>query len=142
MKKFIFKHSIGKMYKDKRGYLINILDKSFSSCIEIYSKKKTIRANHYHKKDEHYAYIIKGKILFFYRDRKKNAKLNYKIVKKGDLFFTTYKQDHMAFFLENTHFLAFSSRKRSKFDYEKDIVRLNMHEETQIKKIISKYTKV
>ena len=142
MKKFIFKHKIGKIYKDKRGYLLNILDKGFSSCIEIYSKKKTIRANHYHKKDEHFAYILKGKILFFYRDRKKNSKLNYKIVKKGDLFFTTYKQDHMAYFLENTHFLAFSSRKRSKFDYEKDLVRLNMHKETQIKKIISKYTKV
>jgi len=48
----------------------------------------------------------------------------------------------MAYFLENTHFLAFSSRKRSKFDYEKDLVRLNMHKETQIKKIISKYIKV
>jgi len=45
MKKFIFKHKTGKIYKDKRGYLLNILDKGFSSCIEIYSKKKTIRAN-------------------------------------------------------------------------------------------------
>jgi hypothetical protein len=141
MKKFVFKHKTGKIYKDKRGYLLNILDKGFSSCIEIYSKKKTIRANHYHKKDEHFAYILKGKILFFYRDRKKNSKLNYKIVKKGDLFFTTYKQDHMAYFLENTHFLAFSSRKRSKFNYEKDLVRLKMHKEAQIKKIISKYSK-
>ena len=81
------------------------------------------------------------KILFFFRDRKKNSKLNYKIVKKGDLFFTTYQQDHMAYFLENTHFLAFSSRKRSKFDYEKDLIRLKMHEETEIKKIIKKFKK-
>jgi len=141
MKKFIFKHKTGKRFKDKRGYLLNILNKGFSSCIEIYSKKGSIRANHYHKKDEHFAYILEGKILFFYRNRKKKSKLNYKILKKGDLFFTTYQQDHMAYFLENTHFLAFSSRKRSKFDYEKDLVRLNMDKETEIKKVISKYSK-
>ena len=60
-------------------------------------------------------------------------------MKKGDLFFTTYEQDHMAYFLKSTHFLSYSSRKRSQFDYEKDLVRLNMHKETKIKEIISKY---
>jgi len=141
MKKFKFKHKLGKLYRDKRGYLLNILNEGFSSCIEIFSKKKTIRANHYHKKDEHFAYILKGKILFFFRNRKKNSKLNYKIVKKGDLFFTTYQQDHMAYFLEDTHFLAFSARKRFKFDYEKDLVRIKMNEEKEVKKIISRYLK-
>ena len=71
-----------------RGYLLKILDKGFSSCIEISSKKGSIRANHYHKKDEHFCYILKGEILFFYRNRKKASKLNYKVMKKGDLFFT------------------------------------------------------
>ena len=97
------------------------------------------RANHYHKKDEHFCYILKGEILFFYRNRSKGSKLNYKVMKKGDLFFTTYNQDHLAYFLKNTHFLSYSSRKRDKFDYEKDLVRLNMDKEPKIKKIISKY---
>ena len=60
-------------------------------------------------------------------------------MKKGDLFFTTYDQDHMAYFLKTTHFLSYSNRKRSKFDYEKDLVRLNMDKEKKIKDIISKY---
>ena len=60
-------------------------------------------------------------------------------MKKGDLFFTTYDQDHLAYFLKNTHFLSYSSRKRDKIDYEKDLVRLNMDKEPKIKKIISKY---
>jgi hypothetical protein len=141
MKKFKFVHKTGKYFKDKRGSLLKIIDKGFSSCIEIISKKNSIRANHYHKKDEHYAYIIEGKILFFYRNRKNKSKLNYKIMKKGDLFFTTYMQDHMAYFLENTHFLAFSTRKRSKFDYEKDLVRINMDKESEVKKIIKRYKK-
>ena len=138
-RKFKFIHKTGKVFKDERGYLLKILDKGFSSCIEIFSKKGSIRANHYHKKDEHFCYVLKGEILFFYRNRRKGSKLNYKIMKKGDLFFTTYEQDHMAYFLKSTHFLSYSSRKRSQFDYEKDLVRLNMHKEAKIKEIISKY---
>ena len=138
-KKFKFIHKTGKVFKDERGYLLKILDKGFSSCIEIFSKKGSIRANHYHKKDEHFCYILKGEILFFYRNRKKGSKLNYKIMKKGDLFFTTYDQDHLAYFLKTTHFLSYSSRKRSKFDYENDLVRLNMDKDKKVKEIISKY---
>ena len=138
-KKFKFIHKTGKVFKDERGYLLKILDKGFSSCIEIFSKKGSIRANHYHKKDEHFCYILRGEILFFYRNRKKGSKLNYKIMKKGDLFFTTYDQDHLAYFLKTTHFLSYSSRKRSKFDYESDLVRLNMDKEKKVKEIISKY---
>ena len=138
-KKFKFIHKTGKVFKDERGYLLKILDKGFSSCIEIFSKKGSIRANHYHKKDEHFCYILKGEILFFYRNRKKGSKLNYKIMKKGDLFFTTYDQDHLAYFLKTTHFLSYSSRKRSKLDYENDLVRLNMDKEKKVKEIILEY---
>ena len=138
-KKFKFIHKTGKVFRDERGYLLKILDKGFSSCIEIFSKKGTIRANHYHKKDEHFCYVLKGEILFFYRNRKKGSKLNHKIMKKGDLFFTTYDQDHLAYFLKTTHFLSYSSRKRTKIDYENDLVRLNMDKEAKIKEIISKY---
>jgi|TARA_B110000305_G_C19343720_1_gene590530 quercetin dioxygenase-like cupin family protein len=139
IKKFKFIHKTGKVFRDERGYLLKILDKGFSSCIEIFSKKGTIRANHYHKKDEHFCYVLKGEILFFYRNRKKGSKLNHKIMKKGDLFFTTYDQDHLAYFLKTTHFLSYSSRKRTKIDYENDLVRLNMDKEAKIKEIISKY---
>ena len=70
-KKFKLKHKVGKKFLDKRGWLKKILDGNFSSCIEIYSKKGSIRANHYHKKDQHYMYIISGECIYFYRDRKK-----------------------------------------------------------------------
>ena len=69
-KKFKFIHKTGKVFRDERGYLLKILDKGFSSSLEIFSKKGSIRANHYHKKDEHFCYILKGEILFFYRYRK------------------------------------------------------------------------
>jgi len=138
-KRFVFKHSTGKNFKDKRGWLKKIIDGNFSSCIEIYSKKGTIRANHYHKRDRHFIYIISGEILYFYKNRKKNSKIKFGLMKKNDLFFTPAMQEHMAYFTKNTHFLAFSTRKRTKFDYEKDLIRVNMDEYLEVKKLIKKY---
>ena len=62
-KKFKFIHKTGKVFRDERGYLLKIFDKGFSSCIEIFSKKGSL-ANHYHKKDEHFCYVLKGEIVF------------------------------------------------------------------------------
>lgn len=138
-KKFKLQYKIGKTFKDKRGWLKKILDGNFSSCIEIYSKKGSIRANHYHKKDTHFMYIIYGEILYFYRNRKKGAKAKFKLMKKNDLFFTPSMQEHMAYFTKNTHFLAFSTRKRTKFDYEKDLIKVNMRDNKNVAAAITKY---
>ena len=136
-KNFKLKYKVGKTFKDKRGWLKKILNGNFSSCIEVYSKKNSIRANHYHKKDKHFIYIISGEILYFYRNRKKNAKTKFKLMKKNDLFFTPAMQEHMTYFTKNTHFLAFSTRKRTQFDYEKDLIRVNMRDYREVESAIA-----
>ena len=141
MKKFKLMHKTGRVFKDKRGSLQKILEGEFSSCIEIHSKKGSTRANHYHKKDKHFIYIINGEILYFYKDRKIGAKTKFKLMKKNDLFFTPAMQEHMAYFTKNTHFLAFSTRKRTKFDYEKDLIRVNMRNYKEVEKAILKFKK-
>ena len=138
-KKFKLQFRVGKTFKDKRGWLKKILDGNFSSCIEIYSKKGSIRANHYHKKDTHFIYVIDGEILYFYKDRKKGTKTKFKLMKKSDLFFTPSMQEHMAYFTKNTHFLAFSTRKRTKFDYEKDLIKVNMRDYQEVVTAIEKH---
>ena len=138
-KKIKLEFKVGKTFKDKRGWLKKILDGNFSSCIEIYSKKGSIRANHYHKKDTHFIYVINGEILYFYKDRKKGTKTKFKLMKKSDLFFTPSMQEHMAYFTKNTHFLAFSTRKRTKFDYEKDLIKVNMRDYQEVAAAIAKH---
>ena len=138
-KKFKFKSKVGRTFKDKRGWLKKILDGNFSSCIEVYSKEGSVRANHYHKQDKHFIYIIYGEILYFYRDRVRGAKTRIRLMKKNDLFFTPAMQEHMAYFTQNTHFLAFSSRKRSQFNYEKDLVRINMRDYKEVELEIKRH---
>ena len=141
MTNFKLIHKLNKIFKDKRGSLQKIIDGNFSSCIEVRSKKGSTRANHYHKKDKHFMYIISGELLYSYKDRKKGSKVKIKKMKKGDLFFTPAMQEHMAYFLKETHFLAFSTRKRTQFDYEKDLVRVKMENYPDVKKAIFKHTK-
>jgi len=141
MKKFKLKHKLGKIFKDKRGTLQKIIDGNFSSCIEVFSKKGSIRANHYHKKDKHFMYIISGELLYSYKNRKRGSKVKIKKMKKGDLFFTPAMQEHMAYFTKNTHFLAFSTRKRTRFDYEKDLIRVEMDKYPDVIKAIRRSRK-
>ena len=141
MVKSKFLHKPGRLIKDRRGSLQNIIKGNFSSCIEIFSKKGSIRSNHYHKKDSHFIYIIKGEILWAYKKLQKNSKLVIKKLKKGSLFYTPPLEEHLAYFIKDSHIMAFSPRTGKKIFYEIDTIRVNMEKYPKLKKAISKYKK-
>ena len=54
------------MHRDKRGLIIDLLEKkNINSITFITQKKGTIRGNHFHKKTIQWNYLIKGKIELF-----------------------------------------------------------------------------
>ena len=57
---------LSKGFVDKRGKIIPICDKIMKSASLITTKKNQWRANHYHKTDWHYCYVIYGKINYQY----------------------------------------------------------------------------
>ena len=61
---------------DERGEMSHLLEGKtpITSVLLITSKKGAIRANHYHKKDTHYAYMLKGKMEYAYQDLKSKNK--------------------------------------------------------------------
>ena len=63
------------IHQDKRGKIINISNELIRSCALIKSKKNSIRANHYHKKDWHYCYVLKGKLEYYYRNHGTEKKI-------------------------------------------------------------------
>ena len=53
-------------FTDERGTIQNLLSlDELQSVVVIESKKGTIRANHYHKTDWHYCYVISGAIDYY-----------------------------------------------------------------------------
>jgi len=107
-------------FNDQRGQILNIANLLFRSCAIIKSKKNSIRANHYHKKDWHYCYVIKGTIEYYYRKHGLKTKPKKMLIKSGELFFTPPMVDHAMKFLEYTEFITLGRGSRKKINYDKD----------------------
>lgn len=54
-------------FKDNRGIITSLTNLGCKNVSFIVSKKKTIRANHYHKTDWHFIYILKGSFNYYYK---------------------------------------------------------------------------
>ena len=127
----IRKHKIKSLAKDRRGQIVNILEEKkfadIANILVIDSKKGTVRANHYHKKDSHYMYLIKGKLRYSVKNmNKKGAQLKSVIVRAGEMVYTPPMVAHVVEFLEDSLFLALATRSRKQKAYENDTVRIGL----------------
>ena len=61
-------------FVDPRGAIQPLVDLPMESCVLIESKKGTVRANHYHKTDWHFCYVLSGGIDYFHRPHGSNSK--------------------------------------------------------------------
>jgi dTDP-4-dehydrorhamnose 3,5-epimerase-like enzyme len=114
-------------HTDKRGIMLHLLDNEIpiTSVLFITSKKDSVRAKHYHKKDTHYIYLLKGKVEYTYRDLKaKNSKSKSVVVVEGYRIMTPPMTAHEVKFLQDSEFLALTTEPRDPEKYEKDTVRV------------------
>lgn len=111
------------IHKDKRGEIIKVAEDKIASVLLINSKKGSVRANHYHRWDTHYMYLIKGKMRYVTRILKKGAGKKSVILNPGDMVFTPSRLAHAMVALEDSQFLAITRRSRKQKNYENDIVR-------------------
>ena len=123
--------------KDKRGSILSICDIPSKNVSIINCKKNTIRSNHYHKKDYHIMYVVKGEIDYFFKDIN-GKKMNYLKIKKDDLIFTPPKEIHTPFFPKDTTLIVCSKNPRDQKTYENDTVRINMIKKEDIRNILKK----
>lgn len=117
-------------FSDERGFISRIVDQDkypIRAVLYIKRKKGSQGANHYHKKDAHYCYILSGKV----KRSEKNmedpkAKIESVILIPGDIVLTLPMVAHRDEFLEDTVFLALTTENRNQADYEKDTVRVDL----------------
>ena len=119
-------------YVDLRGGIAKLLDDGktkIKSVLLITSRKGSVRANHYHKKDAHYVYMLEGKMEYYEKPAegvKNKAKMKRVILKAGDMVFTPQMTFHATKFLEDSVFLAFATKSRQQADYEADTIRVEL----------------
>ncbi len=115
-----------KPFVDDRGAIQPLVDKMMRSAVMIESKKGSLRANHYHKTDWHYCYVISGCIEYYHRPTGSEDEPEMLLVKTGQMMFTPPMIDHGMKFPEDTVFLTLSRNPRDQATYEADVVRVNM----------------
>jgi quercetin dioxygenase-like cupin family protein len=113
---------------DDRGAIQPLVEMMMKSAVLIDSKKGALRANHYHKTDWHYCYVLKGCIEYYHRPTGSQKPPEKLLVKKGQMVFTPPMVDHAMKFPEDTVFLTLSRNPRDQTSYEADVVRINLVE--------------
>ena len=117
--------SLPKGFGDARGVIQPLCDLNMKSASLIVSKPNSWRANHYHKKDWHFIYVLKGTFEYYFRKTNSKEEIKKKIVKKGDLLFTGPMIDHAMLYTEETEILCLSKNPRDQKTYEEDTVRID-----------------
>ena len=117
--------NLPKGYEDARGIIQPLCDLNMKSASLIVSKPNTWRANHYHKTDWHFIYVLKGSFEYYFKKTNSNEKVKKKIVKKGELLFTGPIVDHAMFYTEETEIIVVSKNPRDQETYERDTVRID-----------------
>ena len=112
-------------YSDARGIIQPLCDLNMKSASLIVSKANTWRANHYHKNDWHFIYVLKGSFEYYFKKTNSDEKIKKKIVKKGELLFTGPVVDHAMFYTEETEIIVLSKNPRDQKTYEEDTVRID-----------------
>jgi len=115
-----------KPFVDDRGAIQPLVDRMMRSAVMIESKKGALRANHYHKTDWHYCYVMSGTIEYYHRPTGSDDEPEMLLVKEGQMVFTPPMVDHGMKFPEDTVFLTLSRNPRDQATYEADVVRVDM----------------
>ena len=115
-----------KPFIDKRGKIQPLVDLMMKSAVMIESKKGSLRANHYHKTDWHYCYVVSGCIEYYHRPTGSDAEPECVLVRAGEMVFTPPMVDHGMKFPTDTVFLTLARNPRNQEAYEADVVRIDM----------------
>ena len=121
---------------DKRGSIISLVNHNCSNVSIITCKKNSIRSNHYHLKDWHYIYVLKGSINYYYSNLK-ITKISHKFIKQNQIIFTPPMEVHATQFPQDSTLIVISKNKRNKKIYESDTVRINIIDNKNYKKYIN-----
>lgn len=117
---------VEKPFVDARGVIQNLVEADMCMAVVITSKKGAVRANHYHKTDWHYCYVLSGSIEYFHRPVGSRSAPERMLIQTGQLFFTPPMVEHAMRFPEDTVFLTLSRNARDHESYESDLVRVQL----------------
>jgi quercetin dioxygenase-like cupin family protein len=111
-------------YVDSRGVIQNLIHHELGSAVIISSNAGAVRAEHWHKEDFHYCYLISGELLYCERPVGSKEDPSKRLIYPGQLFFTGPNIEHSMYFITDSIFMTLGKLSRTHDAYEQDLVRL------------------
>ena len=115
-----------KPFVDDRGAIQTLVQAAITSVQVITSKKGSVRANHWHKADSHYMYVVSGAMDYYHRPVGSQQPPACLKMKAGDLVFTPSYVEHAVEYPEDCMFLNITTGPRDQDVYEDDITRIEL----------------
>ena len=113
-------------FEDDRGKIIDIFfQKSVQHATIIYSKKGSVRGNHYHKKTTQIDFIVSGRMRVLVQ-KIGEEDVSQAVVSKNDLITYEPSEAHAFIAEEDTIFVTFANGPRGGENYESDTFRLDI----------------
>jgi dTDP-4-dehydrorhamnose 3,5-epimerase-like enzyme len=111
-------------FVDERGEITNLALLDIGAVSEIETHRGDIRANHYHREDWHFAYVVRGAVAYFQRDIGDSTIPAPRMYIPGEVFFTPPMKEHAMLFLDESVIITWSKRRRDHESHEADVVRV------------------
>jgi dTDP-4-dehydrorhamnose 3,5-epimerase-like enzyme len=115
-------------FEDARGKIQTLVDGGIQSVQVITSRANTVRANHYHKSDSHFMYVVRGRMKYHHRPVGDDSPPTILLVEEGQMVFTPPLVEHAVEFPEDTVFINITGKQRDQKSYEDDLVRVELVE--------------
>jgi len=114
-------------FRDKRGAIYDFLtDGNIHHVGMVTIKKNYIRGKHFHKKQDQYTLVYKGKVRIVTKNlNKKNSKIESFLLKKMEMVLFPAFWYHSVEALEDSDCIVFTSKSRKGKGYEKDTFKIN-----------------
>lgn len=112
-------------FVDERGEILNVLFTDVKSIARLGSKRGSVRANHVHSTDWHYALVEFGKVLYFERDVGSKEVPEPRVFGAGEMFFTPPGREHAMLFAEDSVIYTFAKNTRTHENHEADLARVD-----------------
>jgi uncharacterized RmlC-like cupin family protein len=113
-------------FTDARGTIQPLVDIPMRSALLIRTNPGGIRAQHYHKTDWHFIWVVSGQFEYHYRPVGATTKPTMIIVKPGQLLWTPPMLEHAMLYTESCDIIVFARNGRSQEEYERDVVRVKL----------------
>lgn len=118
--------TLAEAFADDRGVIQPLVDLPMRSALLIRTRPGGIRANHYHKTDWHFIWVVSGQFEYHFRPVGAKTKPEMIVVKPGQLLWTPPMLEHAMLYTEDCDIIVFCRNGRSQEEYERDVVRVKL----------------